>query len=577
MMQREKIAQILEEMAQLLELKGGNPFRIRAYRNGARALLNLDANLGELIQEKKLTEIEGIGEHLAQKISELYLKGRMTEYEKLKRSTPAPLLRLLEVPGLGPKKVKILYQKLRIRTLSDLKEAAEKGKIAKLQGFGKKSELKILEALEQSEKQQARRLWFAAMQAAAPILDGLKSLKSVKEAEIAGSLRRGLETIGDLDFVASSSNPGAVMNWFTSQPFVKKILSKGQTKSSILLLDGMQADLRVVPESQFAFALYYSTGSKEHNIKLRGEALKRGWSLSEYGIEKTKKGGSAPPVKINSEEKIFQLFGLSYIPPELRENRGEFEAAAKKRIPNLIEEGDIRGALHCHTAASDGRNSLKEMIAAAEKLGWDYIGISDHSKSAVQANGLSEDRLLAQIEEIHKLSQKCKIRIFAGLECDILKDGKLDFSDDLLKQLDFLIASVHSVFQQDEKTMTKRLIRAIEHPSTTIIGHLTGRLLLKRQGYALNIPKVIDACIANKKIIELNGNPQRLDMDWRYWHTAIEKGLLCCINPDAHATTQLEFVNTGIRVARKGWLEKKHVINTFSLKKMEALLKKMHP
>lgn len=576
-MQRDEIAGILEEMAQLLELKGENPFRIRAYRNGARALLNLDADLGQLIKNNKLTDIEGIGDHLAQKISELFLKGRLAEYEKLKRSTPKALLRLLEVPGLGPKKVQALYKKLGIRTLAELKKAAKSGKIAKLQGFGKKSEAKILETLEAKEIQGTRRLWVDAMQEAKPILEGLRSIKSVKQAEIAGSLRRKLETVGDLDFVASSSNPESVMRWFTTQPFVKKIISQGSAKSSVLLTSGLQADLRVVPNPQFPFALYYFTGSKEHNIHLRTQALKRGWSLNEYGIEAIKKGASVPKIKIDSEEKLLKLFGLSYIPPELREDQGELEAAAKNKIPTLVAEGDIRGALHCHTAASDGRNSLKEMAAAAEKLGWEYIGISDHSKSAIQANGQSEERLLSQIEEIRKLSKKSRIRIFAGLECDILPKGDLDFSDEILNKLDYVIVSIHSSFQQDEKAMTKRLIRAIEHPCATIIGHLTGRLLLKRKGYALNIPKIIDACIANQKIVELNGNPWRLDMDWRYWRSARDKGLLCCIGPDAHAADQLEFVNTGIQIARKGWLEKEDIINTFSLKRMEALLKKMHP
>ncbi len=575
-MHKEEIAKILEEMAALLELKGENPFRIRAYRNGARALLNLDADLRQLIKEKKLTDIEGIGDHLAEKITELFTKGRLAEYEKLKKKTPAPLSRLLEVPGLGPKKVRALYQRLRIRSLADLKKAARAGKIAKLQGFGKKSEAKILEALESSEK-ETRRLWFDAMGQAEPILKALRALKEVQQAEIGGSLRRKCETIGDLDFVASSSTPETVMRWFTTQPFVKKILSTGSAKSSVQLKSGMQADLRVVSDKQFAFALYYFTGSKEHNIRLRTEALKKGWSLSEYGIEAVKKGARLSPAPIDSEEKLFKLFGLSYIPPELRENRGEFEAAAKHNIPKLIEEEDIRGAFHCHTAASDGRNSLKEMIAAAAKRGWEYIGISDHSKSAFQANGLSEERLEAQIEEIRKLSKKSAIRVFAGVECDILPKGDLDVSDGLLKKLDYVIVSIHSSFQQDEKTMTKRLIRAIEHPSATMVGHLTGRLLLKRKEIALNIPKIIDACIANKKIIELNGNPERLDMDWRYWRSAAEKGLLCCINPDAHAVDQLAFVDTGVQIARKGWLEKDAVVNTLPLKKIEALLKKMHP
>lgn len=574
-MDRDAIAEIFEEIADLLEIKGENPFRVRAYRNGARALLNLDEDLSALIEEGKLIEVPGIGDHLAQKIAALHLKGKLPEFEKLKRSVPLPLLDLLQVQGLGPKKVQTLYKKLHIKSISGLKKAAKEGKVSKLKGFGKKTEQNILASLEQKTARGARHLFWDASRIAKPILEGLRGLKSVNIAQIAGSLRRKLETIGDVDFLVASSKPDTVMKWFTTQPFAKKVLSKGKTKSSILLEDSIQADLRVVAKSQFAFALHYFTGSKEHNIKLRETALKRGWSLSEYGIEAVKKRATTPKGHINSEEKLFKLFGLSYIPPELRENMGEFEAAAKGKIPKLIEEKDIRGALHNHTAATDGRNSLKEMIAGAEKLGWEYIGISDHSKSAVQANGLDEERLLKQIADIRKL--KTKIRVFAGLECDILTKGNLDFPESILKKLDYVVVSIHSSFQLDEKMMTKRLIKAIEHPCSTIIGHLTGRLLLKRKGYALNVHKVIDACIANKKIVELNSNPQRLDMDWRYWHAAIDKGLLCCINPDAHADDQLEFVNIGVGIARKGWLQKENVINTFPLKKMEELLKKMHP
>jgi DNA polymerase (family 10) len=576
-MGREEIVQILEEMADLLELKGENPFRVRAYRNGARALLNLSADLEQLVENEGLIEIKGIGEHLAKSIALLVKKGHLPDYEKLKASVPKNLLKLLNVQGLGPKKVQQLYKNLHVHSISSLKKATKEGKIAKLKGFGKKTEQNILDALEQKEIYQSRRLWWDAMLLAEPILEEIKKLKSVKQSQIAGSLRRKLETIGDLDFLASSSSPKAVMNWFTTQSFVKKIISKGDTKSSIFLKDGIQADLRVVPNSQYAFALHYFTGSKEHNIALRERASKRGWSLSEYGIEQVVKGVVAPKGSIDSEEKLFKLFGLSYIPPELRENMGEFEAAAKNKIPKLIELKELRGALHNHTTASDGRSSLKEMIKAAEDLNWEYIGITDHSKSSFQANGLSEERILEQIEEIRTINRKSKIRVFAGLECDILANGDLDFSDSFLKKLDYLVVSIHSSFQLDEKKMTKRLIKAIEHPSSTIIGHLTGRLLLKRKGYALNVPKVIDACIANKKIVELNGNPQRLDMDWRYWHAAVDKGLLCCINPDAHDTDQLRFVEAGIQIARKGWLKKKHVINSLPLKKIEELLKKMHP
>lgn len=578
-MDKREIARIFEDIADLLEMKNENPFRIRAYRNGARSLLNTDEDLEKMIKEGILTDLEGIGDDLADKITVLVKKGRLPFYEQLKRSVPQALLELRTVQGLGPKKAQFLYKKLKIRSIQDLKEAAEKGKIAKLKGFGAKTEQNILAALTHQESYQKRYLWWDAMHAAEPILEGLKKLKGVKRAEIAGSLRRKLETVGDLDFLVASSNPKPIMDWFTRQPEVASILGKGETKSSIRLKDGMQADLRIVPESQFAFALAYFIGSKEHNIKIRQRSLKRGWSLSEYGFEPLKTKGKNPfeGKKIVTEEEIYRTLGLVLIEPELREDRGEIEAAEKGKLPRLIEEKEIRGTFHNHTTASDGKSTLKEMVAYAEKLGWEYIGISDHSKSSFQANGLDEERLTQQIGEIRRLCKTTKIHIFAGSECDILPNGKLDFSDTMLKKLDFVIASVHSSLTQNEKAMTQRIIRAIEHPSTTMLGHLTGRLLLKREGSKVNVEKIIDACIANKKIIELNGNPMRLDMDWRYWHKASEKGLLCCINCDAHAADQLSFIRAGVNAARKGWLEKKHIINTLSLKEIQKLLQKMHP
>lgn len=568
-MDKKEIAEILEEIATLLELKGENPFRIRAYRNGARALLNIDEDLGDAIEKETLTKYEGIGDHLAQKITKLYKTGRLPEYEKLKKATPPGLLKLIQVQGLGPKKVKTLYQKLKIRSPSDLKKAAAEGKIGKLKGFGAKTEQNILDALEHRESYQKRTLWWDAWQIAEALLTKLQKLKGVKEASICGSLRRKLETIGDLDFLAASDSPKTAMDWFISQ--ASHVISQGETKSSIRLANGMQADLRIVSPKQYIYALVYFTGSKDHNIKIRTRSLKKGWSLSEYGFEPEKR--MAMP-KINTEEGLYKALDLSYIPPEIRENLGEIEAAEKGAIPRLIEPQDIRGTLHNHTTASDGRSTLKEMAAAAEKLGWEYLGISDHSKSSYQANGQSAERLLEQVAAIRKLnaSKEFKLRIFAGLECDILADGSLDFPDKILKQLDYVIVSVHSSLTQDEKTMTKRIIQALENPFATILGHPTGRLLLKREPYKVNMAKVIDAAIANKKIIELNGNPLRLDMDWRLWHAAARKGLRCCINTDAHSAEQHAFYQAGVNIARKGWLTKKEVINTLSLADMVKFL-----
>jgi DNA polymerase (family 10) len=555
-----EIANILTEIASFLEIKGDNPFKVRAYRNAARALLNLDESLETLIAENRLTQVESIGSHIAEKITTLFQKGKLPYYEKLKKSIPTGLLSLLEVPGLGPKKASILYKKLDIGSLHDLKQAAEKGKIAKIKGFGAKTEAKLLKTLQAHEVYQKRSLWWDAWNVAVPILEALKKIKGVKKGEICGSLRRKLETIGDLDFLIGSDSPKFVIDAFSKMGI--EVLNKGETKCSIRLENGMQADLRVLPPKQFIYGLIYFTGSKEHNIKLRNRSLKRGYSLSEYGFE-----GKNPP-KVRDEKEFYQALDLSYIPPELRENLKEIEAAEKKKIPELIEAKDIRGTLHNHTTASDGKNTLLEMVQAAEKLKWEYIGISDHSKSSFQANGLSEERLYEQIEQIAQMnrSKKFKIHILSGTECDILKDGSLDFSNDLLRKLDFVIASVHASFQLDEKTMTKRIIKALEHPEVTMLGHPTGRLLLKREPYLVNLRKVIDAAIANGKIIELNGNPFRLDMDWRLWHDAAQRGLKCCINADAHSIEQLTFFETGVNVARKGWLTPKDVINTLPFK-----------
>ncbi len=572
-MDKKEIAHILDEMATLLELKGENPFRIRAYRNGARAVLNLDGDLADWIKENRLTEQEGIGDHLAQKIAELFKTGRLPEYEKLKKQTPPGLLTLIQIQGLGPKKVKTLYQKLKIRSIDDLKKAAESGKIAKLAGFGAKTEQNILLALEHRETYQKRYLWWDANEVATFLVEKLKQIKGVKEAAVCGSLRRCLETIGDLDLLVATDNPKPVLDWFTSKALAAQVTSKGETKASIRLHSGMQADLRIVSPDQYIFALVYFTGSKEHNIKIRTRSLKRGWSLSEYGFEPERKRIARP--KVRTEEDLYKALDLSYIPPEIRENLGEIEAAEKGALPTLIEESDIRGTFHNHTTASDGRSTLKEMVAAAEKRGWEYIGISDHSPSSVQANGLSEERLRAQIQTIEELnaSKQFKPYIFAGTECDILPDGSLDFSDAILKKLDFVIVSVHSTLRQDEKTMTKRIIKALEHPLTTMLGHPTGRILLHREPSKANLAKVIDAAIANHKIIEINGTPQRLDMEWRLWRQAAEKGLLCCINCDAHATDQLAFVRAAINVARKGWLTAKQVLNTRSLKENKKFLR----
>ncbi len=625
-MDKHDIAHILEEIGLLLEIKGENVFKIRAYHTAARSLENLDENLETIIREERLQEVEGIGKKIAEKIEILISTGHLPYYEELKKSLPAGLLELMSVSGLGAKKVKHLFENLNIKNLSELENACKKGQLSQLEGFGPKSEENILTSIGKLKVYGKRMLWWEACRFALPIMEELSKLKQVQRVEIAGSFRRRLETVGDLDFLVASSQPGPVMDWFTSYPLVEKVQSKGRTKSSVRLKNGLQADLRVVPDEEYAYALLYFTGSKDFNIHLRGRANHLGYSLNEYSL----KGKKGPPCK--DEKAIFNALKLDYIPPELREGQLVIEAAEKGKLPKLVEAADIRGVFHCHTTESDGHNTLEEMVAAADENKWEYFGIADHSKSSIQANGMSEERLFNQIEKIRKLnkSKKFSVHIFAGLECDILKDGTLDFPDEVLArvshqhssrfgqtvfpdveessegrvkltlprmvmktdgdtdaqsgrmvgeksglgELDYVVASVHRAFNQSEKEMTARLIKAIENPYTTMVGHVTGRLLLKREPYAVNLPKVIDACIANETIMELNAHPKRLDMDWRFWHKAAEKGLMCCINPDAHSTTDLDYYLAGLNAARKGWLEKTQILNTFSLAKVKKYIKK---
>ena len=585
-MTKNEIADVLAEIGTLLELKGENPFKVRAYQAGARALEAVeDAELAKLIAGEQLQSVKGIGEALAQKITELHTTGRLVFFDKLKASIEPGLAEMLQIPGLGPKKIRALHDKLGIASLAALTKACHDGRVAELEGFGEKTQEKILAGIRNREAYGRRHLWWDAWEIAEPIVTGLRKLPQVRRAESAGSLRRGAETVGDLDFLVAASEVAPVVEWFTHLPAVKEVTAQGETKASVRFESGLQADLRIVPEDQFTFALHHFTGSKDHNVQMRQRALARGLSLSEWGLvpsegegtakekaeaqRRKEKGGrrKAEGEKIETEEELFRALGLNFIPPELREGLGEIEAAEQGELPRLVELADLRGVFHNHTTASDGRNTLTEMTAAAEALGWEYLGIADHSKSSYQANGLSEERLLRQVEEIHALNaaKRFKTHVFTGVECDILPDGRLDYEDAVLAQLDYVVASVHNVFTQDEATMTARIIRAVEHPCTTMLCHLTGRLLLRREGYQVDAAKVIDAAIANDVIIELNASPLRLDMDWRHWRKAAERGLVCAINPDAHETGALQLVRAGINSARKGWLTKENVFNTRTL------------
>lgn len=575
-MTKNEIADLLNEIGVLLDLKGENPFKIRAYQTGARVLESMEeSELTRLVAAGELDSVKGIGEALAQKITELHETGKLGFLEKLRASIEPGLVELIDIPGMGPKKVKALHDKLGVTDIASLTKACEENRVAELDGFGAKSQEKILAGIRHREAYGKRHLWWEANEVAQPILAGLRALPQVERAEAAGSLRRGMETIGDLDFLVAAEDFAPVVEWFVGQRNVQEVTAQGETKASVRFAGGLQADLRIVPTDQFVFALHHFTGSKDHNVAMRQRALARGLSLSEWGLVPAEGEGTAKAKAENrelrtpadSEADLFKALGLKFIPPELRENVGEIEAAEQGDLPELVTLADLQGAFHNHTNESDGRNTLAEMATAADELGWSYLGIADHSKSSFQANGLNEEQLAAQVEAIAKLNatKEHRVHVFSGVECDILTDGRLDYADDVLATLDYVVASVHNAMTQDEDTMTQRLIRAIESPHVTMLGHLTGRLLLRREPYQVNASKVIDAAIANKVIIELNASPWRLDMDWRLWRKAADKGLLCAINPDAHETDSLRHVAAGVNSARKGWLVKDHVLNTRNL------------
>jgi DNA polymerase (family 10) len=573
-MNKADIVAILEDIAVLLELKGENPFKIRAYSTGARALETMEEDLGEWIESGQLAGMRGIGSALVEKIETLHATGELPYYTELRASVAPGLIEMLDIPGLGGKKVKKLHDALGVDTIDGLKAACEAGAVEALKGFGKKSAEKILSGIANRAAYAQRHHWWTAAGVAAPILAGLRELPQVERAEVAGSLRRLKETVGDLDFIVASAEPQPIMDWFVTQAGVQEVTAHGQTKSSVRFEDGLQADLRVVPAAQFAFALHHFTGSKEHNVAMRQRALARGYSLSEWGFKRecgSESEGESEgegerglvDVGIESESGLFEFLGLAEISPELREGLGEIEAAEARALPNLVSSADIRGVFHNHTTASDGRGTIEEMAAAAEALGWEYLGLADHSKASYQANGLDEARVLQQVAQIRAFNESgiSPVHVFAGIECDILPDGSLDLEDSTLDALDYAVMSVHSSFGQSEEVMTARVIRAIEHPATTMLGHPTGRILLRREPYQINLQKVIDAAIANRVIIEVNANPRRLDMDWRLWRRAAERGLMCSINPDAHRTEQLSYFEAGVNVARKGWLTKEQVLN----------------
>jgi DNA polymerase (family 10) len=574
-MNKDEIADVLENIARLLELKGENPFKVRAYTQAARALETLAEPLETLISEDRLTAVDGIGKATGEKIAELSSHGRLAYYDDLREEFPPDILTLFDIQGLGAKKIKILWDALKVHSVTKLERACKNGSVAALPGFGEKTAANILKGIEHLRSHAGEFRFGDVAQIAEGILNDLRGHPDVNLAQIAGSFRRKKEIVRDLDFIVSTKQPEAVMAFFTAHPLVENVLAHGATKSSVILKSGIQCDLRAVTGAEFPFALNYFTGSKEHNVRMRSRALSRGWSLNEYRFSAAEGRELQQPLpEIHEEADIYRALDLDPVEPELREDRGEIDAAERHALPHLIEWTNLRGTFHNHTTASDGRASLEDMVAAAKELGLEYLGIADHSKASFQANGLDETRLAAQVARIAELNATDKdFRIFTGTECDILKNGTLDFSDEILASLDYVVASVHSSFTLPEAEMTKRIIRAMENPYVTMLGHLTGRLLLSRDPYQVNIPAILDAAAATGTIIELNANPRRLDMDWRWWPLAKEKGVKCAINPDAHSTAGLQDLIFGVGIARKGWLTKEDVINTLPLARMESILK----
>jgi DNA polymerase (family 10) len=578
-MDKGQVAEVLVNIATLLELKGENPFKTRAYQNAARTIETLSEPLDKLIAEERLGDIKGIGDALQQKITELVTTGRLQYYEDLKAATPPGLVAMLDIPGLGPKKIKALHDELGIESVEQLELACKAGKVAGLKGFGEKTQMNILEGIDRRRAYASRHLISEALPRAEPLLEALRSHPDVIRCSPAGSLRRHREVIGDIDLLASSKQPVEVIEFFTSQPGIMKVLAKGETKASVLLEGGIQSDLRVVSDAEYSSALLYFTGSKEHNIVMRQRAIDRGLRLNEYGLFHSKAETRDPKllVKCRTEEEMFEKLGLHYIPPEMREDMGEIALAEKGPLARLIEWTDLKGSLHNHSTWSDGHQRPEEIAKSMRELGLAYWGITDHSKSSFQANGLDAARVRQQLKEIATINatlakEGTDFRLLTGTEVDILKDGKLDFPDDLLAELDVVVASIHQSFNQTEAETTRRLIGAAENPYVHILGHLTGRLLLEREPYKVDQRAVIDACAKTGTWIELNAHPLRFDLDWRLWPYAKSKGVKCVINCDAHRFEHAGFLRLGAGIARKGWLTKEDVVNTLPL---NTLLKEL--
>ena len=567
---KKDIIRILEEIAVLLELKGESPFKSIAYANAARRLETLEEGLDELVRRGELTSIKGIGDALSKKITELVTTGRLEYYENLRASIPPGHLEMLRIPGLGPKKIRALHEKLAIETLGELEYACMENRLVELPGFGARTQQKILTGIEHLKRYKERHLYSEALIPAEKLLGMLLGAPGVLTASLAGSIRRGNETVKDIDLLAATGKPEPLSHWFAGLPDVESVTGRGDTKVSVVLRSGVGADLRIVSPQEFPYALHHFTGSKEHNVAMRGRAKQLGIKMNEYGLFQ-----DDVLIPCASEQDVFKALGLAWVPPELRENTGEIEAAETGVMPSLVEAKDIRGILHIHTSASDGSSSLEEIVAAARKMGLEYVGITDHSEAAFYAGGLTPEAVRHQHKAIDAMNRKDPaFRIFKGIEADILPDGRLDYNDATLETFDFVIAAIHSHFGMSEEEMTARILKALENRHTTILAHPTGRLLLAREPYALDLEKIIDAAASRGKVIELNANPHRLDLDWRHCKYAKRQGARIAINPDAHHVSGLEDIRYGLNIARKGWLEAQDIINCMGLGEMKEFLAK---
>ncbi len=565
------IADVFDQIADYLEIGGENPFRIRAYRNAARSVRALAVELRDMVaEEKDLTQLPDIGKELAAKIHEIIETGSAQALQKLQKRFPSALAQMLKIPNLGPKRVRALYQDLKIQTMDQLESAARSGRIQVLPGFGIKTQERILEAIEtQREKKKRFKLALVKPYADA-IITYLKDVPGVKKVELAGSYRRSFDTVGDLDIVVTAQTDSQVMDRFVSYDEVKKVISKGSTRGSVLLRSGLQVDVRLVEQKSFGAALQYFTGSQAHNIALRRLGQRQGLKINEYGVFRGDRF-----VAGDTEKAVYRAVGLSYIPPELRENRGEIDAARENRLPSLIESRDLRGDLHIHTSASDGQNSIKEMALAAKQRNFKYLAVTDHSQHLKVARGLDSAALLKQIDEIDYLNSQLKnFTILKGIEVDILEDGQLDLPNTVLEKLDLVIGAVHSNFNLSPENQTARLLRAMDHPHFSILAHPTCRLIDKRKPLNIDIQRIIRKAGERGCFLELNAHPERLDLLDTYCQMAKGEGVLVVINSDAHGINGFDNLIYGVGQARRGWLGKKDILNTRSLSELRALLKK---